>query len=203
MSLRFGGALALSMALMSAGCESPPTRELAAAEAEVRRALEGDADVFAPKELDEAEDALQAARRQMARKEYRATLSAALDASQKARTALAATESAKRGFQTRAQGVLKSAEESLARATQIILPKSAAKPPRDLAECQTAFDRTRDFAETLSRHLSEADLVAVHEEIPVVKDAVERLDKACAPGVAAPRVPGRRPSSRGTRAPAG
>ncbi len=174
------------------GCESPPTKELTIAEAALQRALDGDAEVFALSTLDEAEAALAAARQNVKQREYRAALSAALDSTQKSRQALSETEAAKRTLAGEAQGVVGSAEESLRRAEGAVGARRGSLTAPRRSQCRSLLDQARDFTDTLGRHLGEADLVAVHEEVPVVREAIAKLDEACGP---APK-PSPRPSAR-------
>lgn len=171
----------LATAFLVAGCESPPTKELSVAQTELQRALDGDADVFAATTLDEAEAALRTAHERVSAREYRAALSAALDATQKSRDALAGAETAKRRLQAEAQAVVRSSDEALATLARRRPLTPVAKPGVDAPECESLVDQARDFNDTLRRHLAEADLVSVHEEVPVVKNAIAQAEAACKP----------------------
>ena len=175
----------LATAFFVAGCESPPTKELSVAQTELQRALDGDADVFAATALDEAEAALRTAHERVSAREYRAGLSAALDATHKSRDALASAEAAKRRLQVEAQGIVRSSDETLAILTRRRSLKPVARPGGDVPECESLVDQARDFNDTLRRHLAEADLVSVHEEVPIVRNAIAQAEAACRPRAAA------------------
>jgi hypothetical protein len=170
-------------AFLAAGCDSPPTKELEIAQSEFQRALDGDADVFAAAAVDEAEAALDTAREKVKVRDYRPALSAALDATQKARAALEASEAAKRELQVTASAVVKESSEALAILARRFPAKAAGSAPTVPApnDCQSLLDQAQDFTQTMQRHLDEADLVSVHEEVPVVKEAVAQAKAACAP----------------------
>lgn len=82
--------LVLLTALLAAACDQPPVKEIAAAEQQVARARAEGADQYAPEQLKEAEAALVVARDRLRERDYRAALSAANDAAEGARLAVAA-----------------------------------------------------------------------------------------------------------------
>ena len=85
----------LLAALLAAACDQPPVKEIAAAEQQVAHARAAGADRYAPERLKEAETALVVARDRLRERDYRAALSAANDAAEGARLAVAAVEPAK------------------------------------------------------------------------------------------------------------
>ncbi len=77
----------LIAALLSFACDQPPIKEIAAAEAELRKASAAAADVYVAERYAEADAALQDARRRVGEKDYRGALSSAMEAADRARLA--------------------------------------------------------------------------------------------------------------------
>jgi len=76
-------------------CQQPPTREIAAAEAQMEQARQAGADRYAPNQWREAQQALEQARTRIQTKDYRGALSSANEAADKARAAARASLPAK------------------------------------------------------------------------------------------------------------
>jgi HEPN domain-containing protein len=74
--------------LALSACDQPPTKEIAAAEAQIEQARQAGAERFAPDRWREAQTALATARAKVQEKDYRAALSAANDAAEKSRLAV-------------------------------------------------------------------------------------------------------------------
>ncbi|MBI3932773.1 MAG: DUF4398 domain-containing protein [Acidobacteria bacterium] len=91
--LRPGLAVMAGLALL--GCDQPPTREIAAAEAAVGQARQEGAGQYAADRFREAETALSDAQRKVQEKDYRGALSSATHAAERARTASQAAAAAR------------------------------------------------------------------------------------------------------------
>lgn len=100
MRMRF---LLVPLTLAVVGCEQPPSKEVAAAEAAVAEARKTGAEQYAADRFKEAERALQEARAKVQAREYRAALSSATEAAEKARQAGQAVEAAKKLAQSAIQ----------------------------------------------------------------------------------------------------
>lgn len=87
--------LALFSVVWLVSCDQPPTRELAAAETALTQAREAEADKYAPNRFREAEAALNQAKQRVDAKDYRAALSSANDATDRAKAAAKAAATAK------------------------------------------------------------------------------------------------------------
>lgn len=96
-------ALLLPLTLALAGCEQPPSKEIAAAEAAVAEAQAAGAEQYSAERFKEADKALQEARSKVQAREYRAALSSATEAAEKARQASQAVEAAKKLAQSAIQ----------------------------------------------------------------------------------------------------
>jgi hypothetical protein len=87
-------AVLLPLLALSA-CDQPPTKEIAAAEAQIEQARQAGAERFVPDRWREAQTALTTARAKVQEKDYRSALSAANDAADKGRLAAQAVATAK------------------------------------------------------------------------------------------------------------
>jgi colicin import membrane protein len=87
-------AVLLFSALVLCSCGQPPVKEIAAAEAALAQAQKADAPKLAPERFKEAEAALRDAQQKVQAKDYRAALSSANDAVEKAKTAAKAAVAA-------------------------------------------------------------------------------------------------------------
>jgi hypothetical protein len=94
------GALAASLL---AACDQPPIKEIEAAEQQVARAAQAGAREYAAERYDQAEAALGVARRKMEERDYRGALSAANDAGDRARAAIALVEPARKAARESAE----------------------------------------------------------------------------------------------------
>jgi hypothetical protein len=89
-------AAVFAASLFALACDQPPLKEIEAAEQQVARAAQAGAREYAPDRYREAEAALATARQKMEERDYRSALSAANDAADRARTAMALLEPARR-----------------------------------------------------------------------------------------------------------
>jgi hypothetical protein len=85
--LRVGRCLALIIAILSAGCAEPPSKEMNQAQGAIDAARAAGADKFAAAELTAASDALKRSEEAVAARDYRQALSYALDSRERAQAA--------------------------------------------------------------------------------------------------------------------
>jgi hypothetical protein len=85
--LRVGRCLALIIAILSAGCAEPPSKEMNQAQGAIDAARAAGADKFAAAELTAASDALKRSEEAVAARDYRQALSHALDSRERAQAA--------------------------------------------------------------------------------------------------------------------
>jgi hypothetical protein len=119
----------LAALLLLAACDQPPAKEIAAAEAAVRKAREAGADVYVAERYAEAEAALQEARRHVGEKDYRGALSAATDAAEKARAATQAAGAARTLAQSDTETTLAEADAALEEVARLREEARTAKLP--------------------------------------------------------------------------
>lgn len=165
-------------ALGISACDSPPVKELEAAEAELAKARDADAEVFASEAFSEAETALTDARANVLRREYRSALSSALDAAQKSKEARGVAAVAKDAVRKRSDALVASARERIAQAASSGEAKGRKAAPTP--ECRNAVDRAQPLVETLASHAADGDWVAAREDVTATEGALDQIDKACA-----------------------
>jgi hypothetical protein len=127
----------LIAALIVCACDQPPTKEIAAAQAALAVAEQQDAAKYAPERLDAARAALEDAQRKLQAQDYRGALSAANEATEKARAASKSADAAKQ--------LTRSAAESARDEARILLDempplKDAATEAKVAAEAFTELD---------------------------------------------------------------
>jgi hypothetical protein len=173
--------LALSLAagavLLSAACQQPPTREINAAEAALEAARKAGADRYAVDRWREAEAALQAARDKVQAKDYRGAFSSANEASEKARSAVQAVQSARNLARSAVQLARAEIEAEIEEVDAVRQEAAAAKVPDEafasvepqLAEAREALARigeTLDRGEPLEAQKAAAELKAQAANLP-------------------------------------
>ena len=107
----------LIAALLGAGCDQPPVKEIAAAAQQVERARAAGAERYAPERWKQAETALGLARERLEGRDYRSALSAANDAGESARLAIEATGPAKSAARKESEVAIVEVRTMLDRAT--------------------------------------------------------------------------------------
>ena len=107
----------LIAALVAAGCDQPPVKEIAAAAQQVERARAAGAERYAPERWKQAETALGLARERLEGRDYRSALSAANDAGESARLAIEATGPAKSAARQNSEVAIVEVRTMLDRAT--------------------------------------------------------------------------------------
>lgn len=160
--------LPLLVAAALAACEQPPHRELEAAANAVEKARKGDAALYAPERMREAETALTEALRRVGTRDYRGALSAANDATEKARTATsqaaAARDAARKELgevQDATRASLADAERAIAEAVDVKMPPAALESfRREVAQIGEAAARVEGQAgANLAEALREAKVL--------------------------------------------
>jgi hypothetical protein len=170
------GLIVLAAAL-AVGCEQPPSREIDAAQAEVEAARKEGAEQYAPDRWREAQDALKAARDNVAGKDYRAALSSANLAAESARAAVQAVQASRAAARTETEtlgGEVRARLEEVAavqkEALAATVPDEAftALSPR-VQDVQAGLDRVvRTLAEgdALNARRMAGELKAQADELP-------------------------------------
>jgi hypothetical protein len=119
------------LALLAAGCDKPPTREIEAAAAQVEAARQQGADKYAADRMKEAEQALATARQQAADENYRAAVASAAKAGERARSAVQAVGAARSLARGRAQVAVTEVKAVLDELDLIGQEAAAAKVPEE------------------------------------------------------------------------
>jgi hypothetical protein len=148
--------VALLVPLALAGCDQPPTRELAAAEAQIEQARQAGAEQFVPDRWRDAQGALAAARAKVQQKDYRGALTAANDAAAKGRAAVQAVAAARANARGAAELAQREIAVFLEEIDQLRQEAVAAKVPEEaFAEVQASVEEIREgmqrVADTLGR----------------------------------------------------
>lgn len=149
-------AVLLPLLALSA-CDQPPTKEIAAAEAQIEQARQAGAERFAPDRWREAQTALATARAKVQEKDYRAALSAANDAAEKGRLAV--------------QGV------ATARAHAV---RAAELAQREIGIFMEEIEQARQ--EALVAKIPEEAFVDVEPRVAEVKEGLQRVADTLAKG---------------------
>jgi uncharacterized protein involved in type VI secretion and phage assembly len=172
--------------LLLAACEQPPFKEIAAAEDALAVARKADAQRFATDRYQEAQVALDAARRKLEQKDYRGALSAATDAAERSKEAVRAAEAAKVLVRNASETAKVEAQEMLASIDAIREEARLAKLPIRVfasleAEREEAVRGIKELSESIDRgHLAEAQerAVALRPRITLLSGRYrEALDK--------------------------
>jgi hypothetical protein len=152
--------LALVVPLALAGCDQPPTKEIAAAEAQIEQARQAGAERFVPDRWRDAEAALGAARAKVQQKDYRGALSAANDAADKGRAAVQAVAAARANAKGAAELALREISVFLEEADQVRQEAVAAKVPDEaFAEVQTRVAEIREGMQRVSDTLGRGEVL--------------------------------------------
>jgi hypothetical protein len=151
-------------ALLLAGCDQPPTRELQAAEAALQKARDAEAATYVPERLAEAESALAAARSKLAAKDYRGALSSANEAHEKARGAASAAGPAKTLARSAAETAMAEAQSVLDDVGTVRQEATDAKVPEEaFAEHAPREQELREGLEAVARQLAGGDILGAQK----------------------------------------
>jgi hypothetical protein len=153
----------------AAGCDQPPLKEIAAAEAQVDAARKAGADAWAADRIKEADAALAQARRHVQGRDYRAALSAASDAAERARGAIQAVKVAREAARGRTEVAVTDARASLAAADAAHQQALLARVP------EAAFEELRTKAVAVRHGLEEVAALLEKDDLQAAADRAEAL----------------------------
>jgi hypothetical protein len=162
---RYGLLLLAGALAFASACDQPPLKEVAAAERQVDAARKEGADRYAPERLREATAALDQARKQIEAREYRAALSSASDAAERARQAAQTVKAARVVARSRADLAALEARSALDAADTVYQESLAAKV------AEQAFTSLREKTAALRASLEE---VAAHLQREELLEAADR-----------------------------
>lgn len=152
--------LALILPLALAACEQPPTREIAAAEAQIEQARQAEAERFVPDRWRDAQAALASARSKVQQKDYRGALVAANDAAEKGRAAVQAVAAAKANAKGAADLAQREISVFLEEIDQIRQEAVTAKVPEEaFAEVQPRVDEVREGLQRVTDTLGRGEVI--------------------------------------------
>src|SRR5262245_58293214 len=152
--------LALILPLAFAACDQPPTKEIAAAEAQVEQARQAGAERFVPDRWRDAEAALGAAHAKVQQKDYRGALSAANDAAEKGRAAVQAVAAARANAKGAADLAQREIGVFLEEIDQVRQEAATAKVPDEaFAEVQPRVEEIREGLQRVTDTLAKGDVV--------------------------------------------
>jgi hypothetical protein len=171
--------LVLVVAVLAGACEQPPTREIEAAQAEVDAARTEGAEHYAPERWREAQDALRAARDNVAGKDYRAALSAANLAAESARAALQAVQSGRAAARSQAEATRSEVRALVDEVETVHKEALAASVPEEaFAALSTRVQEVQAGLERLGRTLAGDDALAAQRQAAELKAQADDLPTA-------------------------
>jgi hypothetical protein len=171
--------LALAVPLALAACDQPPTKEIAAAEAQVEQARQAGAERFAPERWREAEAALGAARAKVQQKDYRGALSSANDAADKARGAVSAVAAARANAKGSAELAQREIGVFLEEVDQVRQEAVTAKVPDEaFADVQARVDEVREGLTRVSDTLSRGEVLDAQKTAAELRAQAAALPEA-------------------------
>lgn len=177
--------LVLLAAVLAGACEQPPTREVEAAQAEVDAARKEGAEQYAPERWREAQQALRAARDSVAGKDYRAALSSANLAAERARAAVQAVQSGRAAARSQAEATRSEVRTLLAEVEAVHKEALAASVPQEAFA--TLAPRVQDVQaglERVARTLAGDDALAAQRQAAELKAQADDLPTAFRQAVA-------------------
>jgi HEPN domain-containing protein len=160
-------------------CQQPPTREIAAAEAQMEQARQAGADRYAPGQWREAQQALDQARAKVQSGDYRSALSSANEAADKARAAARASAPAKgvvKSSTEMTQAEIRSTLDELASIRQAGI--SAQVPDEAFGELDQRTEEARDASQRVAEMLEHGDVMDAQKAAAELKARVAPLPEA-------------------------
>lgn len=152
--------LALMLPFVLVACDQPPTKEIAAAEAQVEQARQAGAERFVPERWRDAQAALASARSKVQQKDYRGALSAANDAADKGRAAVQAVAAAKGNAKGAAELAQREISVFLEEIDQLRQEAITAKVPEvAFAEVQPRVDEIREGVQRVTDTLGRGEVL--------------------------------------------
>jgi hypothetical protein len=166
----------LALCLAASACDQPPLKEIEAAEEQVARARQEGAREYAPERFQQAEDALVLARARMQDRDYRGALSAANDAADRARAAIALVEPARREAQASAELALGEIRTALDRAaTERAAAVKAGVPRARLVELDARVDKAKAAAAEAQTRMKSPDALRLKSDVDELRTEVAPL----------------------------
>ena len=170
--------LLLACAVMVA-CEEPPNRELANAESQVESARKAGAERYAPERLREATQALEAARQQVARKDYKGARASAKTAATTARAAAQGAGVARNLAKGTAETARAEVHVAIEEVEGVLQEAQAAKvPDAAFAELQPRLEAARQGLSRLDQILAAGDPLEVRDAAAALKAEIADLPDA-------------------------
>jgi uncharacterized protein involved in type VI secretion and phage assembly len=162
--------------LLLAACEQPPFKEIAAAEAALAVARKADAQHFATDRYQEAQAAMDAARKKVEQKDYRGALSAASDAAVRSKEAVQAAEVAKALVRNASETAKVEAQEMLASIDAIREEARRAKvPARVFASLEAEREEAVRGIKALSESIDRGQLAEAQERAVALRTRITPL----------------------------
>lgn len=152
--------LSLVVPLALVGCDQPPTKEIAAAEAQIEQARQAGAERFVPDRWRDAQAALEIARAKAQQKDYRGALSAANDAADKGRGAVQAVAAARANAKGAAELAQREIAVFLEEIDQIRQEAVVAKVPDEaFAEVESRVEEIREGLQRVTDTLGRGEVL--------------------------------------------
>jgi hypothetical protein len=171
--------LALVVPLALAACDQPPTKEIAAAEAQLEQARQAGAERFAPERWRDAEAALGAARSKVQQKDYRGAFSSANDAADKARAAVQAVAAARANAKGAADLAQREIGVFLEEVEQVRQEALTAKLPEEaFAEVQARVEEVREGVTRVTDTLSRGEVLEAQKTAAELRAQAAALPEA-------------------------
>jgi colicin import membrane protein len=156
--------VALVLGLVAVGCDQPPAKEVAAAEAALAAAEQEGATQYASDRLAAAREALADAQRRVAAKDYRGGLSAANEAAEKARAAAKTAEAAKRLAQSDAELARDEARIALEEIPTLKSEATGAHVPDEaFAEVETQLSAVQALLTSVDERIAARDFLSAQK----------------------------------------
>jgi hypothetical protein len=168
-------AFVLAASLVVAACDQPPRKEIEAAEQQVARAAQAGAREYAPDRYQQAEEALALARRRLEERDYRSALSAANDAADRARAAIAAVEPARREARESVELALAEIRTALDRAATERAAAVKSVPRARLADLDARVEKAKAALAEAQPRLASEDPLRLKEMVDALRTDVAPL----------------------------
>jgi len=160
-------------------CEEPPTREIENAESQVETARKAGAERYAPERLRESTQALEAARQQIQKKDYKGARSSAKSATAAARAAVQGAGVARGLAKGTAETARTEVHVALDEADAVMQEALAAKVPETaFAELKPRLESVKQDLDRLDKVIAEGDPLEAREAATALKAQVADLPDA-------------------------
>jgi chaperonin cofactor prefoldin len=172
------GASLLALVLLCA-CDQPPLKEVAAAEGQLEQARRQGAEAYAPERLKEAEAALQRARSKVQERDYRAALSAAMEAAERARSAAQSAVAARSMTRGAVETAQTEVEAALDEVSAVREEAGKAKVPgQAFAALEPQVEGVRQGLKAVAGLVEKGDLLAAEKACVELKKQAQALPEA-------------------------